>query len=225
MKNKPHLLVPNCVHGPSPIWATCSDLRRSTKTFIPCLKNSSRPCLGTFSNIVGGTIFSFLMRLELLTFEHSQASLTLHHLLEADTRVENIQSHTSNRNEHPLEADEQALFIHQRAGPAIAQLSNSVHRAPEDTDSCERQRSNEALEHPASTGRNHGRVLAESCVAKFSMSPHCVDDEVDRADHKNEQREDLEREAGNHDIIPWNDRCVVFPRNGCDPTASALQKQ
>lgn len=70
--------------------------------------------------------------------------------------------------------------------PPVAQLGDAEHAAPEDAHGAQRQRREEALEHPRLPDRHQLRVLVQSRGAESSMSSEDVDEEVAAEDHEGE---------------------------------------
>ena len=139
--------------------------------------------------------------------------------------MEDIQRHDSNNNHDALEADKHGLVLHQGARPALAQLRHAEDAPPEDADGAERQGAEEALEEPRVADGGDAGGLVEGGVAELLVAPPRVEGEVGRAEHEHEHGEDLEGQAGDHDVVAGLDGLVVVRGYGSHGATNSLQDE
>lgn len=152
-------------------------------------------------------------------------ALPLHHLLEANARVEHDERQTRHDDHDPLEPDEQVLPLHDRARPPFAQLCYTEHAPPEDAYGRQGQRGQEPLEEPRVAHPAHGLVLVERAGAELTVPPEGVDGEVDRAGHEADEGHHLEGQARDHDVVACVDAFVVVRGNRGHGAAGCLEDQ
>src|SRR3569833_630783 len=153
------------------------------------------------------------------------ASETLHHLAEAHGGVEEVEGQGGDDDHDALEADEQVLALHQLAVPAVGELGDAVDAAPEDADGGQGQGGEEAAEHLGVADAADGLVLVEGGVAEAAVAQDGVDGEVERDGHEDDEGEDLEGEAGDHDVVARVARAAVVRGHRGHAAARGLQHE
>lgn len=154
------------------------------------------------------------------------AELAVHHLAKAQARVEDIEGPDGDGDHDALEADEQVLAGHERAGPAVRQLGDAEHAPPEDADGAQRERAQEALEHGGAADGDKGRVLVERRGRPEGAPPPLhVQQEVPAEQHEDQQREDLEGQPRDHDVVPAVRRLALVEGDGGEGAADGLEHE
>lgn len=162
--------------------------------------------------------------LHLLGFTNFPAMLNLT-MPEAQARMEDIQDANGNGDHDALEPDEEVLPAHQFPGPAAAELRDPEDAPPEDADRAERERAEERPEHLGAPEPHQPRVLVERRVAERPPPPRRVGEEVHAERHEDQQREHLERQPRDHDVVPRVRRFLVVERHRGHRAAGCLEDE
>ena len=155
----------------------------------------------------------------------SQATEASHSLLKGEGRVEDVQGEASDDDHDALKPDEQPLMPDEVSGPALTQLRDSVHASPEDADRSERQCADEALEPQAPTHLHKDRVLVEGVLTHGPVALVTPEREVHAENHKDEKRDDLDGQPGDHDVVASIGVLARVRGRGGDSTTSSLEQQ
>ena len=155
----------------------------------------------------------------------SQVTEASHSLLKGEGRVEDVQGEASDDDHDALKPDEQPLMPDEVSGPALTQLRDSVHASPEDADRSERQCADEALEPQAPTHLHKDRVLVEGVLTHGPVALVTPEREVHAENHKDEKRDDLDGQPGDHDVVASIGILARVRGRGGDSTTSSLEQQ
>jgi len=153
------------------------------------------------------------------------SNIAIHELLEANTRMKDIQNETRHHDQHALEPYEQILARHQGAVPAAAQLGDPEDGPDKDADGREGQGAQEGFEQERAAYPAGGLALIKGPVgAVLALATPNVERKVSRAGHEDEENDDLKHEAGDHDVVA---RLVVdgVVVGGGDGAAGGLEDQ
>ena len=151
--------------------------------------------------------------------------LLLHVALpEAVSRMESVQDHHRHNHHRALEADEEALVPDQGAAPALAQLGDAVDGPDEDAKGRQAQRHEEDAELGAGPQRRVRRVQ-RGAGAQGPHPPQRLDHEVQTQQLEEEQREDLERQPGHHDVVARVGALVLVAGYGRHAAADRLEEE
>ena len=116
------------------------------------------------------------------------------------------------------------MVTYQFPFPAFAQFGDTVDGADEDAEGGEGESEEERFKGPA--GAEFGVRRVERLLASQRPHPrdrsHC---KVQRKTDKEEEREDLEREARNEDMVAEIRRFVLVAGSGGDTAAGGLQEK
>ncbi len=138
--------------------------------------------------------------------------------------MEAVQRQTSHNDHHALKPHKQPLVPNQIPRPPLPELDNPVHGAPKDAHGGQSQRRQEALESPALAQRGEDGALVEGSLAHGVEALTRLDAEVDAEHHEDEEREDLESEAGDHDVVAGV-RALALVRGGRGKAAAGSLQQ
>ena len=155
----------------------------------------------------------------------ADAALALEQLAEADGRVEEAEGGAGDDDHDALEADEEVLALHQGPVPAAAQLGDAEDAAPEDGEGGEGQGGEEAAELLGAAHADEHGVLVEGGGAEGAVAAERVDGEVGRDGDEDEQSEDLEGQAGDHDVVARLDGLVLVRGDGGHAATDCLEDE
>ena len=144
-------------------------------------------------------------------------------LPEAVSRVEDVQRQHGHDDHGPLEADEEMLVPDQGARPALAQLGDAVDGPDEDAERRQGQRDQESAELGAGPQRRVPGVQGR--VAHGPHPPQRLDHEVQAEQLEQEQREDLERQARDHDVVAHVRALVLVAGDRGHAAADGLEQE
>jgi hypothetical protein len=145
-------------------------------------------------------------------------------LPEAEARMERIQCQHARRHHCALQPDEVLLSLDQVPVPPLAQLRDTVHAPREDAQRRERQRHQESPEQPAAPQLVVPWVQRLLLAQRADAAPG-LERKVAREQDEDEQREDLEAEAGEHDVVAGRGAAILVRRDRCHATARRLQDE
>ena len=142
---------------------------------------------------------------------------------EAVSRMEGIQDHNGHNHHCALEADEEALVPDQGAAPALAQLGDAVDGSDEDAKGRQAQRHQEDAKLGAASQRRVRRVQGRG--AQGPHPPQRLDHEIQTQQLEEEQRQDLKRQPGHHDVVARVGALALVAGYGCHAAADRLEEE
>ncbi|TPX12266.1 uncharacterized protein E0L32_007152 [Thyridium curvatum] len=146
-------------------------------------------------------------------------------LLEAKVGVEDVEHQARHGDHDALEPDEQALPAHQGPVPPATQLGDAVHAPPEDARRRQRQRAQEPAEGAAAAQAPHGLGLVERGLAEPAVAAPGAHRKVGRDGDEDEQRQHLEAQARDHDVVARARRGAAVRGDRGDAAARGLQHE
>lgn len=109
--------------------------------------------------------------------------------------------------------------------PSFRQFDDTIRTSPEDADCGQRQRDEKTLESPGPTEGHKNWILVEGCLSHGFVSLVGTKTKIDAEEHEYKKREDLESQAGDHDVIANIGRLVVVRRSRGKSSPSSLEKE
>ena len=137
--------------------------------------------------------------------------------------MEQIQDQNGHHDHGALEPDEEMLVLDQSSCPALTQFGDAVDRADENAKSRQRQRDQEDPELGAASQRRVFRIQGR--IAHRLHPPECLDCEIHTQQLEYEQREDLEGQSRDHDVIAGIGALVLVAGCGCHAAADCLEQE
>ena len=137
--------------------------------------------------------------------------------------MEQIQDQHGHHDHGALEANEKVLVLDQSARPALTQFGDAVDRSDENAKSRQRQRDQEDPELGAASQRRVFRIQGR--IAQSVHPPERLDCEIQTQQLEHEQREDLERQSRDHDVIAGIGALVLVAGHGCHAAADCLEQE
>ena len=137
--------------------------------------------------------------------------------------MEKIQDQNGHNDHGALKPDEEMLVLDQSSCPALTQFGDAVDRSDENAKSRQRQRNQKDPELGAASQRRVFRIQGR--IAQRSHPPERLDCEIHTQQLEHEQREDLERQSRDHDVIAGNGALVLMTGHGRHAAADCLEQE
>ena len=139
--------------------------------------------------------------------------------------MKHTQRQARHDDHHALKRNKQILLPDQVALPALCQLRDTIHGPPEDADGSQAQGADEAFEAPGAAQLDVHGVLVEGAVAEGVEAAARAERKIEAQGHEDGEREDLEGEAGDHDVVAGDGGCATVAGAGGEAATGGLEDE